>query len=91
MRTARNTPTHPHLHLHSLHVLQSPELLELQRVFDKLEKPYGLPDILLFNRTYQSVYGLLGKEEKQRAEELVDALIEGLESRKLKSRIFGVV
>lgn len=71
--------------------LYSAEFLELQTVFRRLEKPYGLADILLFNRSYQRVYAQLGREEKRRAEEMVDLLIEGLEQRKLASKIFGVV
>lgn len=71
--------------------LHSAEFLELQEVFRSLEKPYGLGDILLFNRTYRRIYGRLGKEEKRRAEEFVDALVAGVERQQLASRIFGVV
>ena len=69
----------------------SPEFVELNTLFQSLKKPYGLLDILRFNRIYQTAYWLLGKEERRRAEELVDALIEGVESHELKAKIFGVV
>ncbi len=69
----------------------SPEFLDLQILFHDLQRPYGLNDIIRFNRTYQKIYARLGREEKRRAEEFVDALIEGVEKRELKARIFGVV
>lgn len=86
MRTAKISSLSP-----TVHPFYSAEFIELQEVFRSLEKPYGLADILLFNRTYQRIYGRLGREEKRRAEEFVDALIEGVERRKLVSKIFGVV
>lgn len=69
----------------------SPEFTQLCRVFHSLERPYRLDAILRFNRTYQPIYGRLGPEERRRAEELVDALIAGVESRELQAKIFGVV
>lgn len=69
----------------------SPEFVDLQRLFHELERPYGLQDILRFNRAYQPIYRRLPAEEKRRAEEFIDALIEGVERRELKARIFGVV
>ncbi len=74
-----------------IRTIHSPEFLDLQILFNGLERPYGLNDILRFNRTYQKIYGRLGREEKRRSEEFVDALIEGVERKELKSRIFGVV
>ncbi len=71
--------------------IHSPEFVELYTLFHGLERPYTLADILLFNRTYQPIYGKLGPEEKRRAEELVDAMVAGVERRELASRIFGVV
>ena len=71
--------------------IHSPEFVDLFTVFHSLERPYGLGDILRFNRTYQPIYGRLGHEEKRRAEEFVDSLIAGVEHRDLVSRIFGVV
>ncbi len=79
MRTAKIIP------------ILSPEFMDLHRLFHELEKPYGLQDILRFNRAYQPIYRRLLPEEKRRAEEFVDALIEGVERRELKSKIFGVV
>ena len=71
--------------------IHSPEFVGLSTLFHNLERPYKLGDILKFNRTYQPIYGLLGKEEKRRAEEFVDNLVAGVESRDLVSKIFGVV
>lgn len=79
MRTAKIIPIH------------SPEFTDLHRLFHSFERPYGLQDILHFNRAYQPIYRRLSPEEKRRAEEFVDALIEGVERRELKARIFGVV
>jgi len=71
--------------------IHSPEFVGLSTLFHSLERPYTLGDIIKFNRTYQPIYELLGKEEKRRAEEFVDNLVAGVESRELVSRIFGVV
>ncbi len=71
--------------------IHSSEFIGLSTLFHSLERPYNLSDILKFNRTYQPIYGLLGKEEKRRAEEFVDNLVAGVESRELVPRIFGVV
>ncbi len=71
--------------------IHSAEFLDLQFLFHDLKRPYGLNDILRFNRAYRKIYAHLGREEKRRAEEFVDALIEGVERKELKSRIFGVV
>jgi hypothetical protein len=66
-------------------------LQDLQQVFDSLERPYGLGEIIRFNRSYQRIYFELSREDKLRAEEYVEALIRGVERRELASRIFGVV
>ncbi len=79
MRTAKIIP------------IRSPEFTNLHRLFQSFERPYGLQDILRFNRAYQPIYRRLSPEEKRRAEEFIDALIEGVERRELKARIFGVV
>ncbi len=71
--------------------IHSAEFLDLQRLFHSLERPYGLLAILRFNRAYEAVYWRLGTEERRRAEEFVDKLIEGVERSELKARIFGVV
>lgn len=71
--------------------IHSPEFIELHDFFHRLEQPYGLKEIFHFNQTYERVYRKLQREEKRRAEMLVDALIEGLETPNLASRIFGVV
>jgi len=69
----------------------SPEYQGLHRVFQELEQPYGLQEILRFNRAYQPIYQRLPPAEKRCAEELVDALVEGVERRELRAKIFGVV
>jgi hypothetical protein len=79
MRTAKIVP------------LFSAEFQGLNTLFQELQPPYGLPEILRFNRAYQPIYPRLAAEEKRRAEEMVDALIEGVERRELRARIFGVV
>jgi hypothetical protein len=69
----------------------SPEFLELQMLFQELEPPYKLGDILRFNSAYRPIYRQLLPEEKRRAEEFVDALVAGVENRRLAPKIFGVV
>ena len=71
--------------------IHSQEFVALHSLFKSLERPYTLNDILTFNRTYQPIYSLLKPEEKRRAEEFVDAMVEGVEHRGLASKIFGVV
>lgn len=71
--------------------LYSREFHELQLSFQRMQPPYGLHDILAFNRIYQRIYGRLTREEKRRAEEFVDALIGGVANEEWASRIFGVV
>jgi len=59
--------------------------------FKANHSPYSHHDIIRFNALYQRYYSLLSVEEKRRIEEWVDTLIEGVEDRKLISKIFGVV
>ncbi|QFY43342.1 hypothetical protein F6R98_12555 [Candidatus Methylospira mobilis] len=70
---------------------QSSDFIEIQNLFHTLEQPYDLKEITRFNQTYERSYWKLRKEEKQRAEALVDKLIAGLKTPNLASRIFGVV
>jgi hypothetical protein len=67
----------------------SAEFQELQAWFGKHRPPYSLQDILTFNAIYQRDYRHLSPEEKRRAEELVDALIEGAGRREWEARVFG--
>ena len=53
--------------------------------------PYGIHDILKFNALYRQAYPLLSQEEKRRVEELVDRMIENVETPKLARKIYGVV
>ena len=71
--------------------IHSSDFQELHRLFKSLQKPYGRGEILRFNRAYKPVYPHLSRQERHRAEELVDALIAGLEHRDLASKIYGVV
>jgi hypothetical protein len=69
----------------------SPEFIELRDIFCKFEPPYGLNEIFQFNQAYERVYWRLRREEKRRAEILVDELIDGLKAPNLACKIFGVV
>jgi hypothetical protein len=64
----------------------------IERWFHSVEAPYRLQDILAFNALYQCFYSRLAITEKRRVEEeIVNALIDGVEDPKLKAKIFGVV
>ncbi|QFY43786.1 hypothetical protein F6R98_15085 [Candidatus Methylospira mobilis] len=79
------------MHKSRLLPVYSPEFVELQNTFYKLERPYGFNEIYNFNQIYERVYTNLRNEEKKRAEMFVDELIDGLEAPSLACRIFGVV
>jgi hypothetical protein len=70
--------------------IRTADLQELQSVFSSLDRPYGLQAINCFNVSYKQLYPTLSPLEKHRAEELVDALIAGLEDRALADKIYGV-
>jgi len=59
--------------------------------FNTTIPPYGIHDILQFNALYKQAYPLLSREEKRRIEELIDRMIDNLETPKLAKKIFGVV
>ncbi len=59
--------------------------------FEASHPPYDFQDIYRFNSLYRRAYPVLSREEKRRIEEFVDAIIEGVEERKLVPEIFGVV
>lgn len=71
--------------------LYSENLNRLRGLFQRIDRPYGLEDIRAFNSMYREIYPSLSREEKLRAELLVDTLIEGLERKEWASKIFGVV
>ena len=79
MHTKINTPAY------------SSGFLELSNLFHTLDSPYSLGDIARFNLLYQRIYAQLNRIERHRAEELVDALIDGLENREWAAKIYGVV
>ncbi|MDD5033174.1 MAG: hypothetical protein PHE55_00320 [Methylococcaceae bacterium] len=55
--------------------------MELQILYDRLEKPYAPGDIVRLNLVYQRIYGSLTDEEKRLAEYYVDQLIESPKKR----------
>ena len=63
----------------------------LQSLVRSFDQPYGMREILAFNRLYGSIYPRLTDLEKRRTEALVDDLITRLEDKHLASRIYGVV
>jgi hypothetical protein len=71
--------------------LYSENFDELRRYFQSIRPPYSLVDIRQFNMIYRNIYPVLSREEKRRAEDFVDALIDGLEKKEFASKIFGVV
>jgi transposase len=70
---------------------QSGLLGPLAEQFQRMSTPYQLADILRFNAIYRQVYSELNPAERQRAEQFVDRLIDGVACRSYVSRIFGVV
>ena len=76
----------------NIRTIDSAYFREIQRWFHGVQAPYGLQDILTFNAMYQHLYGRLDRLERQRVEEeIVEALIDGVETPDLKAKIFGVV
>lgn len=69
----------------------SPGLAELERYFSDVRPPYDLHDIRNFNRLYQRLYPVLDRDDKMRAEEWVDRMIDNVERKEWASRIYGVV
>lgn len=78
MQTAADTPIH------------SADFKKLQGLFDSLQKPYGHGDIVRFNLAYQRLYPQLSRDEKCRAEELVDALMADPQQQDLAAKICAV-
>lgn len=64
------------------------ELMEFCR---SINAPYTEHDVRAFNAIYRYTYPNLSREEKRRAECIVDLMIEGLQQRNLASMIYGVV
>ncbi len=64
---------------------------ELNDLFNNLQKPYALGEIVRFNLAYQRQHPQMSRSEKLCAEKLVDALLVDLEDKKLASKIYGVV
>lgn len=64
---------------------------QLSHYFYRIHAPYTLQHIREFNAIYREIYPKLSGEEKRRAEEFVDHLIDGLQRKEWASHIFGVV
>ncbi len=71
--------------------LFSEEFQELQRWADSVAPPYGPAEIFEFNRIYRRIYPALSREERRRAEKIVDALIDGVGDPAWTAKIYGVV
>lgn len=71
--------------------LYSQDFDQLRRYFLSISPPYSLSNIRDFNRLYRTIYPTLSRDEKRRAEDFVDALIDGVEKKEFASKIFGVV
>jgi hypothetical protein len=56
-----------------------------------MSRPYELLEILRFNAIYRDIFRELNPAERQRAEQFVDRLIDGVASPAYVPRIFGVV
>jgi hypothetical protein len=64
---------------------------ELMSFCRNLAMPYTEHDVRAFNAIYRCIYQGLSREERRRAERLVDLMIDGLESHHLACLIYGVV
>ncbi len=64
---------------------------ELMQFCRSLTAPYTEHDVRAFNALYRCIYPGLSREERRRAERLVDLMIDGLSNRRLACLIYGVV
>jgi len=71
--------------------LHTAAMQDLNRLYNDLQRPYGQGEIVRFNLAYQRLYPQLNPSEKQRAEKLVDSLLDNLEDDRLASKVYGVV
>lgn len=71
--------------------LYSESFNRLRHYFYCIQPPYTLEHVSEFNTIYREIYPRLSREEKRRAEEFVDSLIDGLQRKEWAARIFGVV
>lgn len=76
---------------HLVSTLYSERFDELRSYFVSIAPPYTLTHIRHFNGIYRRIYPLLTRDEKRRAEDFVDALIDGVERKEWACKIFGVV
>jgi hypothetical protein len=78
-------------HATNISTLYSERFDELRSFFQGIRPPYTLQHIREFNALYRNIYPALSREEKRRAEDFVDSLIDGLEKKEWAPKIFGVV
>ena len=79
------------MHTSKVTKLYSDGFQEINQWFQTTHPPYKFQDFMRFNSLYQRAYPMLSHEEKRRIEGFVNAMIEGVEERKLVTKIFGVV
>jgi hypothetical protein len=72
-------------------VLYSDDFRQLSSFFNSIDSPYNLEHIAGFNAIYRRIFQALNQEEKRRAEEFVEVLIENVERKEWATKIFGVV
>lgn len=70
--------------------IQTQQFDELNRLFNSFSAPYTEDDVRAFSTLYRRIYFKLKREERIRAEALVDRIIEGLVDPSLSSLIYGV-
>ena len=70
--------------------IQSQQYDELDRLFNSFTSPYTEDDVRSFSALYRRIYFKLRREERVRAEALVDRMIDGLVDQDLSSLIYGV-
>jgi|GEM_PF-889554 len=68
----------------------SDEYSELHQLFNSFHPPYRESDVRAFSLLYRRIYPYLPREDRRKAEWLVDLLIERLEKKELSSLIYGV-
>ena len=70
--------------------IQTQQYDELNRLFNSFTSPYTEDDVRSFSTLYRRIYFKLRREERVRAEALVDRMIDGLVDKDLSSLIYGV-
>ena len=68
----------------------SPNYTELHGLFKSFNPPHEEQDVRAFSAAYRRIYPTLAREERKRAEWLVDLMIERIERKELAELIYGV-